>query len=152
MGIKPCQLAILRRRPEDPDLFNDYPDEYWAGSDAPSEWVTLRSNAMLLNKPDIERALRKNDLDILKMMIQSTGGLVKTQFDVIALMEKRSFGWVIRKRDEINGWVYYTSKHYTWHPDKAFASLYQEDMLRDPEFKARLPQSEGAQAQELFVE
>lgn len=152
MTIKPCQLAILRRRPEDPDLFNNYPDEYWAGPNAASEWVALRSNAMLLNKPDIERALRKNDLDILKMMIQNSGGLVKTQFDVIDLIEKKSFGWMIRKYDEVEGWVYYNSKQYTWHPDKTFASFYREDMLQDPEFKASLPQAEGAQAQELFVE
>ncbi len=96
MAIKPCELVLLKRYPKNEMLRQNFPDQYC--SSTKGVWVQLRSNAMLFNKGDLKRDVLRNShtLDAYRI-IGYDGKSIETEFEMVELMEKKSFGFIIRR-------------------------------------------------------
>lgn len=100
--IKPCKLAILKRSVAEPSILTmDCQPEYWVGSEcspvAKDGWVLLQSNAQLLNRRDAQRDLLENEEFKNKNRICYADVYHETKFELVELIEKKSFGFIIKR-------------------------------------------------------
>lgn len=95
MAAKPCQLVLIKRFPREEELRAKYPPEYCAGLD--KHWVAFQSNAMLFNKSDVRREVMPQLPQQTQHYIRDKGQIVETVFEMVELIEKKSFGvFVVR--------------------------------------------------------
>lgn len=95
MAVKPCQLVLIKRYPLDPKLRKDYEDEYCAGFER--NWVHYQSNAMLFNRSDVKRDVLPELPKMPRHQILVNGLIVETAFEMVELIEKKSFGFLIKQ-------------------------------------------------------
>lgn len=93
MATKPCQLVLIKRYPLDPKLRKDYATEYCAGFER--NWVHYQSNAVLFNRSDVKRDVLPDLPTMPRHQIVVNGAIVETVFEMVELIEKKSFGWII---------------------------------------------------------
>lgn len=120
---KPCRLVLLKRRIANPDMMTaGCREEYWAGRNAPGgEWVEIKSNAMLLNKPDAKRDLVENPQFIENNQIYYCDVFHETEFELVDLVEKKSFGWTICQLEQNGAKKYYlTTINITTKDDERY--------------------------------
>ncbi|MDR3392415.1 MAG: hypothetical protein P4L77_11860 [Sulfuriferula sp.] len=95
MAVKPCQLVLIKRYPLDPKLRKDYEAEYCAGFE--KNWVHFQSNAVLFNRSDVKRDVLPDLPNMPRHQIVVNGLMVETAFEMVELIEKKHFGWVIKQ-------------------------------------------------------
>lgn len=95
MAVKPCQLVLIKRYPLDPKLRKDYEDEYCAGFE--KNWVHYQSNAVLFNRSDVKRDVLPDLPKMPRHQIVVNGLMVETAFEMVELIEKKHFGWIIKR-------------------------------------------------------
>lgn len=97
--MKPCKLAILKRSVAKPDMMTqDCQPTFWGGVvDGKPNWVFLKSNAVLLNKRDAQRDLVENPQFVEANQISWCEVLHETHFELVELIEKKSFAFIIKR-------------------------------------------------------
>lgn len=108
------QLALFRRRPVDPELRKNYPDEYLAEIRLSGwkeiHWTRFREDAELFDKSRLKRDIFERiptlQVEYRDFDIQINGKKIETEFEVVELIEKKSFGFIIKQI--ISG----SSEHY----------------------------------------
>lgn len=157
MAVKPCQLVLIKRYPLDPKLRKEYVDEYCAGFE--KNWVHYQSNAMLFNRSDVKRDVLPDLPKMPRHQIIVNGLIVETAFEMVELIEKKSFGWVIAHlADE----TYYLNQ---FHPDRTDQERYtfvlgqRQAIVLDDELKTTIMEdlvkvnpAERFKAVELFTQ
>ena len=164
MAAKPCKLVILKRFPKDPELQKTYPPEYWAGYNAPSAWAwkKYQSNGSLFNKSDLKRDVMYGIEERTSMQIMIDGEPIETLFEMVELIEKNSFGWIIYQQFPDSGRVYLasilpdypeTDGKYRWLNSRHNAMLFPDDLKTVVLTKLReMWPASKFEAQELFTQ
>lgn len=139
---KPCKLAILKRSIAEPSILTmDCQPEYWVGSEcspiARDGWVMLQSNAQLLNRRDAQRDLLENEDFKNKNRIWYADVYHETKFELVELIEKKSFGWVIKQKFPTSG--------DTW-----LFKIHMVDISQDPVFDLDLQWSNSQHSAQLL--
>jgi len=104
--VNQSQLALLRRRLVDPKLRENYPAEYLAEIRLSGwkeiNWTRFREDAELYDKSRLKRDIFERiellSVEYRDFKIQINGESVETEFEVVELIEKKSFGFLIRRK------------------------------------------------------
>lgn len=159
---KPCKLVLLKRRIKNADMItSECPEEYWAGKNAPHPWVEIKSNALLLNKSDAKRDILENPEFAKDNQIWYFDVYHETEFVLVDLAEKHSFGWIIKRQLPSDGdyWQYLSHIYIDEKVTYSWANSEHNSTLLPEEFKntvmQRLEQEHPDhiyKAVELFIE